>query len=166
MGFASTLYTILTDHLEEPLQHAPVGSRFPEAIALSDLLDLFCVNACGLPKYNLMGLFLCMRNQGVTCAQYDASVAILRKHGVLPPPPLEVTKESRTCKASTGDQVFLHLAAHKNVPQHKLEIIYGILGCSYSRDSYLTPVSDELYKQREDEPRMQLILAILETKVE
>ena len=112
-------------------------------------------------------LILRIDRYGATRDRYERAVEILRRHEILPPP-LEdpLFNEASENLESTGHEVFRYLAAHKKVPTHKLEIISGILGIGVRNSSMLPPLCNALYNQHSDEPRMQLILAILETEVE
>ncbi len=103
-----------------------------------------------VPCENFGNLFKELATKHVTVEQYQASLAILQFYGIVPLPPVE---------ARDFLSIFRHLATHTDVPDHKMKIISGILGCT----SDLQTISGALYEQREDEPRMQLILTILET---
>lgn len=96
----------------------------------------------------------------VTKHEYDEVVNILRQYRILPPP----------LESCTYLTILQHLAVHPEVPDHKVQIIRGLLNLEYESCRYtcmaLGELSRALYEQREDEARMEVILTILETEVE
>jgi len=156
--FDSVMHT-LYDAFEAEPNDIPVAALR----ALYDLEVLFKCTIDGRADNRLCHLLEVIEAGHVCVSQYNRAISILRRYKF-------TSFADRTvhhmAQCSASDRVFLYLASHKSVPTHKCEIIYGILGCSYSCESSLALMSDALYKQRDDEPRMQLILAILETQVE
>ena len=117
--------------------------------ALIDLSDRFCWSLVCYSEFTRKVSQACFSKK-----EYEDAIAIMHKHDIVTPP-LEPMPHLEPSHA-----IFRHLANDSDVPRHKIQIIAGILACPAG----LSAVSGALYEQREDEPRMQLILTILETK--
>lgn len=145
MNYSHKLCSLIETHVRVGAWHSKATINDRESVALKQLCSIFDVTC-----ENFSSLNRALDTKHVTAEQYQASLAILDFYDIVPPP-------HKT--SSNVVSIFKYLALHPDVPEHKMKIISGILGCT----SDLQTVSGALYQQYEDEPRMQLILVILET---
>jgi len=178
MSVAKELCSIINIHLRDCALSGSMEEKMRALDAIAAVGTIFDRPFCGSAQKRVDDLYDHVWRTSVQDAEYTLAIEMLRKYEIIPPPLVDASDDSDSIakvtqsesshhqQTSPGDKVFMYLATDKEVPEHKIKMICGILGLKESHSSVMEPLCCHLYEKHTDDARMQLILKILQAQVQ